>query len=350
MTKITQKKVKLEWWRETEAACSCLKRKVGWQCTNPCITLNGSEDFISYCDASKEGFGRCVDADEKSDFFHHDMYGVYRSQEFANHFRSKGVEHEAQAMVRVAKLIPIRFSLSPGEATMSFSDALSRKNEKPPLRSKCQTEAQKHLRNIKSEDVGGMLVENAKFPEKLLGEQSWTSCGGPCCLNGRSWLPCYGGFADYNHALESHKFKYSIHAGSDKCQGPNIKGHQDYRFEPYDTRMEVDNITMDIVKSFLRRIDALGIIWIWSTAYPSSKQRAMRADPPNLFEDMLHACAIDFGKGWVNHLPLVNVLILSNIYHASIMAAHSSTLWSKSVVHPVVGLKSGEELKLLGRN
>ncbi|GKF66858.1 reverse transcriptase domain-containing protein, partial [Tanacetum coccineum] len=34
-------------------------------------------------------------------------------------------------------------------------------------------------------------------------------------------------------------------------------------------------------------------------------------------EDMLRACVIDFGKGWVKHLPLVE-FSYNNSYHASI--------------------------------
>ncbi|GJS91193.1 hypothetical protein Tco_0773829 [Tanacetum coccineum] len=61
-------------------------------------------------------------------------------------------------------------------------DALSRKEREPPLRVRAlvmtislnlpkqilnaQTEARKP-KNIKSEDVGGMLIENAKFPEAI---------------------------------------------------------------------------------------------------------------------------------------------------------------------------------------
>nr|GFC04469.1 putative reverse transcriptase domain-containing protein [Tanacetum cinerariifolium] len=37
-------------------------------------------------------------------------------------------------------------------------------------------------------------------------------------------------------------------------------------------------------------------------------------------EDMLRACAIDFRKGWVNHLPLVE-FSYNNSYHSSIKAA-----------------------------
>ncbi|GKB24943.1 putative reverse transcriptase domain-containing protein [Tanacetum coccineum] len=66
-----------------------------------------------------------------------------------------------------------------------------------------QDEAKRKPENIKNEDVGGMLLENAKDPD------------GTLCFNGRSWLPCYG---DLRTVImhESHKSKYSIHPDSDK--------------------------------------------------------------------------------------------------------------------------------------
>ncbi|GJV30502.1 putative reverse transcriptase domain-containing protein, partial [Tanacetum coccineum] len=45
-------------------------------------------------------------------------------------------------------------------------------------------------------------------------------------------------------------------------------------------------------------------------------------------EDMLRACAIDFGKGWVNHLPLVE-FSYNNSYHASIKAAPFEALYGR---------------------
>ncbi|GJX97978.1 putative reverse transcriptase domain-containing protein [Tanacetum coccineum] len=67
----------------------------------------------------------------------------------------------------------------------------------------------------KREDVGGMLVENAKFPEAIREQKLEPRADGTLCLNGRSWLPCYG---DLRTVImhESHKSKYSIHPGSDK--------------------------------------------------------------------------------------------------------------------------------------
>ncbi|GJZ84103.1 putative reverse transcriptase domain-containing protein [Tanacetum coccineum] len=75
-------------------------------------------------------------------------------------------------------------------------------------REKTQAEARKEY--IKSKDVGGMLVENSKDPEKLGTEKLEPHTDGTLCLNGRSWLPCYD---DLRTVImhESHKSKYSIH-------------------------------------------------------------------------------------------------------------------------------------------
>ncbi|GKA51719.1 reverse transcriptase domain-containing protein [Tanacetum coccineum] len=51
-------------------------------------------------------------------------------------------------------------------------------------------------------------------------------------------------------------------------------------------------------------------------------------------EDMLRACAIDFGKGWVNHLPLVE-FSYNNSYHASIKAAPFEALYGRKCRSPV---------------
>nr|GEZ59848.1 hypothetical protein [Tanacetum cinerariifolium] len=76
------------------------------------------------------------------------------------------------------------------------------------------TEAQKP-ENIKNEDVGGMLIENLKDPEKLRTKKLESCTDETLCLNGRSWSPCYG---DLRTLImhESYKLKYSIHPSSKK--------------------------------------------------------------------------------------------------------------------------------------
>nr|GEY96911.1 putative reverse transcriptase domain-containing protein [Tanacetum cinerariifolium] len=58
-------------------------------------------------------------------------------------------------------------------------------------------------------------------------------------------------------------------------------------------------------------------------------------------EDMLRACAIDFGKGWVNHLPLVE-FSYNNSYHASIKAAPFEALYGQKCRSHVYWTEVGE--------
>ncbi|GKF08449.1 putative reverse transcriptase domain-containing protein, partial [Tanacetum coccineum] len=193
-----------------------------------------------------------------------------------------------------------------------------------------QTEARKP-ENIKSEDVGGMLIENAKFPEALRTEKLEPRTDGTLCLNGRSWLPCYD---DLRTVImhESHKSKYSIHPGSEKMYQdvkklywwPNMKAgiatyvskcltyakvkaeHQRQSgllVQPEMPQWKWDNITMDFVtklpkssqgfaSNFWRSLQkALGTSLDMSTAYhPQIDGQSERTI--QTLEDMLRACVI----------------------------------------------------------
>ncbi|GJZ85599.1 putative reverse transcriptase domain-containing protein [Tanacetum coccineum] len=56
---------------------------------------------------------------------------------------------------------------------------------------------------------------------------------------------------------------------------------------------------------------------------------------------MLRACVINFGKGWVKHLPLAE-LSYSNSYHASIKAAPYEALYGRKFQSPVCWAEVGE--------
>nr|GEW74543.1 reverse transcriptase domain-containing protein [Tanacetum cinerariifolium] len=77
-----------------------------------------------------------------------------------------------------------------------------------------QTEARKP-ENLKSKDVGGMLIENSKDPEKSKNEKLESRADRTLCLNNKNWLPCYGNLRTLI-MHESHKLKYYVHLGSDK--------------------------------------------------------------------------------------------------------------------------------------
>nr|GFD07723.1 reverse transcriptase domain-containing protein [Tanacetum cinerariifolium] len=73
--------------------------------------------------------------------------------------------------------------------------------------------------------------------------------------------------------------------------------------------------------------NALGTRLDMSTAYhPKTDGHSERTI--QTLKDMLRACAIDFGKGWVNHFPLVE-FSYNNSYHASIKAAPFEALYGR---------------------
>nr|GEZ64658.1 reverse transcriptase domain-containing protein [Tanacetum cinerariifolium] len=193
---------------------------------------------------------------------------------------------------------------SQGKANV-VADALSRKEREPPLRVRAlvmtigldlprqilnaQTEARKP-ENVKKEDVGGMLVENSRDLEKVRTEKLKPRTDGTLCLNGRSWLPCYG---DLRTVImhESHKSKYSIHSGSDKMYQdmkklywwPNMKAdtatyvskcltcakvkaeHQKpsgVLVQPKMPEWKWDNITMDFVTKLPKSSQSYDTIWV----------------------------------------------------------------------------------------
>ncbi|GJR53619.1 putative reverse transcriptase domain-containing protein [Tanacetum coccineum] len=336
----------------------------------------------------------------------------------------------------------------PGKANV-VADALSRKEREPPLRVRAlvmtisldlpkqilnaQTEARKP-ENIKNEDVGGMLVKNAKNPEAIRTEKLEPRADGTLCLNGRSWLPCYG---DLRTVImhESHKSKYSIHPGANKMYQdlkklywwPNMKAniatyvskcltcarvkaeHQrpsGLLVQPKIPEWKWDNITMDFVTKLPRSSQGYDTIWVivdrltnsaiflpiretdpleklakmylkevvarhgipvsiicdrdprFSSNFWKSLQKALgtsldmsTAYHPETdgqsertiqtLEDMLRACVIDFGKGWVDHLSLVE-FSYNNSYHASIKAAPFEALYGRKCRSPVCWAEVGQ--------
>ncbi|GKA91387.1 putative reverse transcriptase domain-containing protein, partial [Tanacetum coccineum] len=240
----------------------------------------------------------------------------------------------------------------PGKANV-MADALSRKERIKPLRVRAlvmtigldlpkqileaQIEARKP-ENLESEDVGGMLIENLKDPEKPRKEKLEPRTDGTLCLNKRSWLSCYG---DLRTLImhESHKSRYSVHPGSDKMyqdmkqlyRWPNMKvdiatyvskcltclrvkvEHQKpsgLLVQPEIPQWKWDNITMDFVTKLPMTQSGNDTIWT-------------------------------LGKGWEGHLPLIE-FSYNNNYHASIKAAPFEALYGRKCRSPVCGAEVGD--------
>nr|GEZ62033.1 hypothetical protein [Tanacetum cinerariifolium] len=90
----------------------------------------------------------------------------------------------------------------------------------------------------------------------------------------------------------------------------------------------------------IKKEDVGGTRLDMSTAYhPETDGQSERTI--QTLEDMLRACAIDFGKGWVNHLPLVK-FSYNNSYHATIKAAPFEALYGRKYRSPVSWTEVGE--------
>nr|GEX46298.1 putative reverse transcriptase domain-containing protein [Tanacetum cinerariifolium] len=110
--------------------------------------------------------------------------------------------------------------------------------------------------------------------------------------------------------------------------------------------MEYLSQSLVIASNFWRSLqNALGTRLDMSTAYHLETDGQSERTIQTL-EDMLRACAIDFGKGWVNHLPLVE-FSYNNSYHATIKAAPFEALYGQKCRSPVCWTEV-EEAQILG--
>ncbi|GJU74626.1 putative reverse transcriptase domain-containing protein [Tanacetum coccineum] len=203
MTKLTQKKVKFVWGDKQEATFQLIKQKL---CSALILALpEGSEEFIAYCDASIKGLGAMLMQREKviayalrrlkiheKNYTTHDLelgvvvfalniwrHYLYRTKctVFTNHKSLQNILNQKELNMRQRHWLEL---LSDYDYEIRYH--LGKANF---------TEARKP-ENIKTKDVGGMLIENSKDPEKLRTENLESHTNRTLCLNGRSWLPCYG--------------------------------------------------------------------------------------------------------------------------------------------------------------
>ncbi|GJX80007.1 putative reverse transcriptase domain-containing protein, partial [Tanacetum coccineum] len=325
-----------------EAAFQLFKRKL---CSAPILDLpEGSENFVVYCDASRKGLGAVLMQREK--------VIAYASRQLKIH-ENNYTTHDLELGAVVAL----------------------RKEE-----------------NYGTEDLCGMI--------KKLEPRA----DGTLCLNGRSWIPCFG---DLRTLImhESHKSKYSIHPGSDKMYQdlkklywwPNMKAEiatyiskcltcarvkaecqkpSGLLVQPVIPVWKCENITMDFVTKLPKTSSGQDTIWevvsrhgvpvsiisdrdskftshFWqslnkalgtqldmSTAYHPHTDGQSERTIQTL-EDMLRACVIDFRKGWDRYLPLVE-FSYNNSYHNSIKAAPFEALYGQKCRSPICWAEVGD--------
>nr|GEV59231.1 putative reverse transcriptase domain-containing protein [Tanacetum cinerariifolium] len=209
---LMNRKVKFDWGDKQEAAFQIIKQKL---CCTPILALpEGSEDFVVYCDASIKGLGTVLMQREKviaygsrqikvheKNYTTHDLdlgavvfalkiwrYYLYGTKctVFTDHKSLQHILDQKELNMRQRCWLELlsdydcEICYHQGKANV-VADALSQKERIRPLRVRALvmtigidlskqilealTEAMKP-KNLKSEDVGGMLIENSKDLEK----------------------------------------------------------------------------------------------------------------------------------------------------------------------------------------
>ncbi|GKB49953.1 putative reverse transcriptase domain-containing protein [Tanacetum coccineum] len=193
----------------------------------PILALpEGSKDFIIYCDALIKGLGAMLMQTEKVIAYASRQLNIHE-RNYTTHDLELGAVHildQKELNMRQRRWLEFlsdyncEIRYHPGKANI-VADALTQKPK-----------------NIKNEDVGGMLVENSKEPGKLRTEKLEPRTDGTLCFNGRSWLP------------------FIVKAEHQRPSGLLV--------QPDKPQWKWDNITMDFVTKLPKSSQGYDTIWV----------------------------------------------------------------------------------------
>ncbi|GKB54012.1 putative reverse transcriptase domain-containing protein [Tanacetum coccineum] len=392
LTLLTQNNKAYVWDDKQEEAFQILKEKL---CNAPVLALpDGPDDFVVYCDASKQGFG-CVLMQMKSVIYtdHKSLQYIFDQKDLNMRQRCLEQKRKTQAKTKILE---------------------------------AQSKASKDLKDP-TEWLRGL---ERHFEQRDDGEIYFFD---------RIWIPSVGGVRKLIMD-EAHTSRYSVHPGADKMYydlrdlywWPGMKRdiaeyvsrcltcskikaeHQkpsgllqqpeipEWKWEKlamdfitklpksssgYDTIwVIVDRLTKSahflpiredyktekLAKIYVNEIvarhgvpvsiisdrdgrftshlwqalqEALGTRLDMSTAYhPQTDGQSERTI--QTLEDMLRACVMDFGGSWDTHLPLIE-FSYNNSYHTSIKCAPFEALYGRKCRSPVIWTEVGES-QLIG--
>nr|GEU50368.1 hypothetical protein [Tanacetum cinerariifolium] len=294
----TEKSKKYEWGMEEEEAFQTLKQKL---CFAPILALlEGTENFIVYCDASLKGFG------------------------------AKELNMRQRRWIELLSDYDCEIRYHPGKGNV-VADALSQKDREPlRVRSlvmtvhtnlpekilEAQTEAMKEV-NVKAENLGRQDVSRLK-------EALWWP-------NMKADIATFEKITmDFVSGLPRTPSGYDSIWVIVDCLTKSA------HFLPMKKTGNIEKLAQQYLKEIVCRHGVPVSIISDRDKIDGQSERTIQT-----LKDMLRACVIDFGNSWDRHLPLVE-FSYNNSYHASIKAAPFEALYGRKCRSPVCWSEVGD--------
>ncbi|GJS13007.1 putative nucleotidyltransferase, ribonuclease H [Tanacetum coccineum] len=391
MTELAQKKVAFKWGDKQEAAFQTLKNKIGCGIDakregNASRQLKIHEKNYTTHDLE---LGAVVFALK---IWRNYLYGT-KCTVFTDHKSLQYILDQKELNMRQRRWLELlsdydcEIRYHPGKANFVI-DALSRKERIKPLR----------VRAL-------VMTIGLDLPKQILNAQTETENRESQERRCRCWLPCYGDLRtlimheSHKSKYSIHPGSYNMYQDMKKLYWwPNMKADiatygskcltcarvkakyqrpSGLLVQPEIPQWKWDNITMDFVTKLPKSSQGYDTIWVIVDRITKSaiftpmretdsmeklarmylKEVVTRHGIPvsiicyrdprqsertiQTLEDMLRACVIDFGNGWVRHLPLVE-FSYNNSYHASIKAASFEALYGRKCRSPVCWAEVGQ--------
>ncbi|GJY28489.1 putative reverse transcriptase domain-containing protein [Tanacetum coccineum] len=388
MTKLTQKGIKFDWGEKEENAFQLIKQKL---CSALILALpEGSEDFVVYCDALHKGLGAVLMQREK--------VIAYASRQLKVHEKNY-TTHDLELELMSDYDCDIRYH--PGKANV-VADALSRKEWIEPLRVRalvmtiglnlpkrrrrrswltCYGDLRSVIMHESHKSKYSIHPDSEKMYQDMKKLYWWGNIKADVATYVSKCLTCARVKAEHQRPSrllvqpEIPEWKWDNIMMDFITKLPKSSQGFDTIWVIVDRLTKSahflpirENDPLDkLARLYLNRIVARHEIHVsiicdrderFTSNFWKSFQKALGTDISmsivyhpktngqsertiQTLEDMLRACMIDFGKGWVKHLPLAE-FSYNNSYHASIKAAPYEALYGRKCRSPVCWAEVGE--------